>query len=130
MLPLEAVAGDTEISAMSAVVAALAPLDDDAQRRVASWVAARYLSERPTGHLAALRTRPRRGGRPYSDTTEVIIESLRSDAPATPSAVASRTGLDRNIVKVTLNRLEKSGVLTKEARGLYRLAGPDARPHD
>jgi hypothetical protein len=115
---------DPEAAALVSVLSTLENLDPDAQQRLVTLLASRYLSGiKPVGQLNALRGRTlRRGGRPYSPTTHLIIESLEAESPATPTAVAQRTGIDRNTVKVTMNRLAKSGVLVKDAPGLYRPA--------
>lgn len=120
-----------EFAAMAAIVDALDGLDIAARTRVLRGVEAWYANPFAAGERPSTLANPsgaqssRSAGRPYSPATRRVIESLRDQSPATPVAISKRAGLDRNLVKSTLHRLAKAGVVVREVRGLYRLATPD-----
>jgi hypothetical protein len=123
-----------EFAAMAAIVDVLDGLDSGARTRVLRGVDAWYANPLFADDGLSTSTDPsetqssRSVGRPYSPATRRIIQSLRDRSPATPAAISKRTGLDRNLAKSTLHRLAKSGVVVREARGLYRLATPAIDP--
>jgi hypothetical protein len=120
-----------EFTAMAAIVEALDGLDIDARARVLRGVETWYVNRSAAENGRSTSANPsgaqsdRSAGRPYSPATRRVIESLCDQSPATPAAISKRAGLDRNLVKSTLHRLAKAGVVVREVRGLYRLATLD-----
>ena len=117
---------DIELSAMATIGEALDKLDDASRERVRAWIDARFAGHHPSAEAGAIAAsaagRSTKAGRPHSPSTRRILASLRDQSPATPQAVAIRTGLDRKNVKSCLHRLTKTGIVVTEARGLYRPA--------
>jgi hypothetical protein len=104
-------------------------LDDASRQEVLTVLDRRYRhpvddprpqAERPT--TAPPKTSPlpnsKGGGRPFSDNTRRILESLEKEGPGTPAVVTQRTGIPNT--KQTLKRLEERGHVRKEARGFYQ----------
>jgi hypothetical protein len=83
--------GDPEIDAMTAVAAALSPLDAEAQERVIKWTAGRFGVEVKPAKTAG---RPARRTTTKTETDAQGIEPEDVDEDAVMAAVAEHTGVD------------------------------------
>jgi hypothetical protein len=131
--------GDPELDAIAAVMAALAPLDADAQGRVIKWAAERYgvavgaAAATPVRNAGGRRTGGKAGGSTRSKSSSQGVPDAADDAvdhvdeAAVVAAVADSTGvsvaklerlfhIDDGVVKILVNHVALGSSEAEKAR--------------